>query len=525
MRKLLVVFAFSAFYNVNAQVTTFSKSFQESPTGAIGTSVIETRDHGFALLSSGDGITLTKLDQFGSVQWRHRYSNGFYATSDEVRQSLSGGYSITGTLVDSSFTLNYYILMTDSNGLVVWWKKYLPIVGEISTPGYFYAGHHIGWSGVRHEITYQGNIVMAGMVQSNQINYKLHVTKTDSAGNILWTQYYDTLGYLQFVQDIVVGRAVIEPLKENYYVLSHEKSSAYMINALRQDGSLIWCNSYATFGGGLAYSIEYTADHCLMVCGTNGVGILVTKLDTSGNVIWSNAYDLGLTAHWGNCVKRTFDGNYLIAGGAGNTTIQAIQMKINGGGIPVWQYSYLMPAQSEANAVSLAAVRDSSSIISGFSDTGFFFPIQEHQVIRTDQNGNGSCGATPTTVVVSPLNVFVSSYLVSFAAQVLVTPVVNQFIPTAVTEVNPCSTTSVTDEPDEGFVSCYPNPSTGLVTLLGRSKIIEIEVYDYQGRLITRVSPGRNDYVLDLRNCEAGTYMCVVQYVDLSQSAHLIIRI
>jgi len=144
--------------------------------GGVGYSVQQTNDGGFILTgSSGNGagysdIYLVKTASDGNLQWEKTYGGWGYDYGQSVRQTNDGGYIIGG--YTNSFTTNgfndFYLLKTDSNGVLLWSKTY----GETN-----------GEDGFSAEQTKDGGFIIAGIINFGVGHNNFYLVKTDNNGN------------------------------------------------------------------------------------------------------------------------------------------------------------------------------------------------------------------------------------------------------------------------------------------------------------------------------------------------------
>jgi hypothetical protein len=92
------------------------------------------------------------------------------------------------------------------------------------------------------------------------------------------------------------------------------------------NGNVIWRVNYFSTGSAEATSVEQTADGGYIIGGTMNAGgpvskVLLLKTDSNGNVQWAKSYG-GANYEFGNQVKETLDGGFVIVG---NTTSFGIQ--------------------------------------------------------------------------------------------------------------------------------------------------------------------------------------------------------
>src|SRR5690348_12217742 len=78
-------------------------------------------------------------------------------------------------------------------------------------------------------------------------------------------------------------------------------------------------NAYGTAGDEIGYSVEQTSDGGYIVAGKivspSDSGVYLLRLDSAGTMLWNKVYNIYQSAvAFGNSVKETFDGGFIIAG-------------------------------------------------------------------------------------------------------------------------------------------------------------------------------------------------------------------
>lgn len=223
-----------------------------------------------AYLSNND-MAMMKLDLNGNVQWAHAYGNGIDDDQAEsVIQTLDGGYMLVG-----STNTDCYVVKTNSLGVVQWQKTHTPIsskrvmdVLQLADSSY---------------IMTVGSSINGGSVASNAGYMKL-----DKNGNRLWSYSYSSESWTCCTYNPNI-----------YRVLKFNNSNSILLIGARYSGSsdggyFLKINSAGTIlmerrtisGGGQFLNGIQTADGNIVMVGLD----MVTKIDTSGNLIWMKKY-------------------------------------------------------------------------------------------------------------------------------------------------------------------------------------------------------------------------------------------
>ena len=149
-----------------------------------GSSVQVTSDGGYIIAGStqsfgagGDDIYLIKTDSEGNMLWNQTYGGTGYDYGNSVQVTSDGGYIIAGqTNSFGAGAYDVYLIKTDSEGNMLWNQTY----GSTNRD----EGHSV-------QVTSDGGHIIAGYTYSfGTGSSDVYLVKTDSEGNLLWSQTY-----------------------------------------------------------------------------------------------------------------------------------------------------------------------------------------------------------------------------------------------------------------------------------------------------------------------------------------------
>lgn len=273
-------------------------------------SVQQTSDGGFIVAgwtgaNFAEDFYLVKTDQNGNLVWSTTYGGSQREWCFEAEETSDGGYVLVG--MTRSFgpgVSGVYLVKTDQNGNLIWSRTY----------GGWYAD--MGYS-VKE--TNDGGYIISGETGSfGDINGDVYLIKTDANGDTLWTKVY---GW----GDWDFGRSVQQTSDGGYIVCGELRVSSVdgdvWLLKTDQNGDTLWTKRYGTTLYEEGHSVQQTSDGGYILTGytsSYGAGywdVWLIKTDESGDTSWTQTFGTS-NAEWGNSVKETSDGGYIVAGSA-----------------------------------------------------------------------------------------------------------------------------------------------------------------------------------------------------------------
>jgi len=318
-----MLFMLSSSYLAHSQkITTFQKSFGGKQND-YGASVVELRDKGYILAgvtnsfgAGGYDILLIRTDSLGKKIWTKTYggSNDEGIDSFYLIQSVDIILAQDTNIMVCSNTRSYgkgnadvYLLKVDLNGNVKWAKTY----GG--------AGTDIGIGVINAP---DGGFMIVGQTYSfGPGSGDVFIIKTDTGGNMVWAKAYggasnEEAGYR--IQSVSNGNYLICG-----YALTSNFSFDQMVMKIDSKGNLIWSKIYGAPSFDIAEKVVELPDKSIYVCGITynsfisapDVGIM-SKLDSSGNLIWSKIYDKSYHSTLRNILydssNNVFNGSFFV---------------------------------------------------------------------------------------------------------------------------------------------------------------------------------------------------------------------
>lgn len=401
-----------------------------------------TFDGGYILMASTDCSTescivaqgntnpivdwLVKTDSSGNPQWKKELgclnSPGGYSIGVSLQQTTDGGYVVGGGGVGSGFhcangaELQLSIVeRLNAGGDVTWSKDYS-------------IGRSSGLNAIRQ--TADGGFVGAGGVYTAaETPSGGLVLKLDASGNVEWQSVIGPLG-----QTTVVFNAIQQASDGGYvaagnsYVLSSRcqpfECEGGLVVKIDSSGKVQWQRALSAAGSNSLFldSLVATSDGGYVAAGAwsgnSQAGGLLVKLDSTGNILWQNAYsggsdygdELGVVIY---SVHQTDDGGYFLAGD-GNVVLAGGEIelvpwlgKVDSNGNVLWHYFYYQVD----NGLSLSEYFAGGDVAKdgGFIAAGWTEDYQAQRsllfVVKTDSSGQcGNCSDVHPDVGLTGVN-------------------------------------------------------------------------------------------------------------------------
>ena len=222
--------------------------------------------------------------------------------------------------------------------------------------------------------TSDGGYALAGYTSSSGAGYyDFYLVKTDSAGNMQWSKTYGGAGDDE-------ARSLIQTSDGGYALAGWTDSfggGGYDFYLVKTDsaGKLNWSRAYGTAGDNQAYSVIQTSDGGYALAGytdssgNGGNDFYLVKTDAAGNMQWNMTYG-GIGDDEAYSLIQTGDGSYALAGYTSSSSVGVYNfwlVKTNSTGGMQWSQTYGLPGDSEAYAL-VQNTTDEGYALGGFTD-------------------------------------------------------------------------------------------------------------------------------------------------------------
>ena len=256
-----------------------------------------------------------------TIEWQKTIGGNDTTAINSVQQTTDGGYILAGYKYNSQNGSDYWIVKLNSNADIKWEKTY----GGSNTD----RAYNI-------QQTIDEGYIVAGYTKSNDgdisNNYGLTdawILKLNPNGDTIWQKTYGGSNY-------EVVNSIKQTTDGGYIIVGHTKSNngnisnnqggydAWIIK-IDANGNLKWTKTFGGTNGDIANDVQQTINGEYLIAGytfsnngdiTNNYGNAdwwVIKLQANGNLSWQKTYG-GSKNDYANCIQKTNDGHYIIAG-------------------------------------------------------------------------------------------------------------------------------------------------------------------------------------------------------------------
>ncbi len=365
--SIILVAAFVVGFNgmVHASsVTTFNATYGGQDDEQAN-SVIQTSDGGYALVgwtdSYGNGyynFWLVKTDASGNQQWAQTYGSSGDSEAYSVVQTSDGGYAIGGyTNSTGNGIYSFWLVKTDSKGNTQWSQTY----GG--------SGDNLAYSMIQ---TSDGGYALAGSTTTPGVGGRqMMLVKTDSNGNMIWSQTYGGAGDSE-------AYSIIQTSDGDYALAGYTDSSGaggkdiYLVK-VDATGTLEWSQTYGGAGDDYGYSLVQSNSGGYLLAGStfsfaDGYdNFWLGNIGSNGTLVWSQTYDGGADSIAASLIK-TSDEGYALAGSLESSSGEAFWLvKTDSNGNAQWNQTF--SGSGDNYATSLIQTSDGGYAVGGYTDS------------------------------------------------------------------------------------------------------------------------------------------------------------
>ena len=276
----------------------------------LGSMALQTADGGYVVAGSTREYAgsytqayLIKANQLGEWTDAYAYGSSSDCWANAVQATGDGGYIIAGGKYDPSLgDCDVYLVKTDASGNEIWGK----------TSG----GYSDDWASSVLQTSDGGYLTVGGSYSDGSGNCDVNVKKFNSAGVMLWGNYY-------YTESDIWGNGVLQATDGGFIITGgarqNDGETKIMLLKIDCDGYLQWYHYYGDSVYQEGLSIRPATDGGYLIGGTtydNGdqnYRMAIVKTDAAGNYLWGGSYgEYGNS--YGYYAQQTGDGGYLLAG-------------------------------------------------------------------------------------------------------------------------------------------------------------------------------------------------------------------
>jgi len=449
--------------------------------------------------SSGASIYLLKIDAAGNHVFSKTYGGSAFDLPTGLVATLDGGYAVSGiTWSFGAGDADAFLLKTDSSGNLLWMKT----LGTVTRDKPFGMVQTSDWG-----------FAITGTVKydpvSANVDEKIFLLKTDANGDPQWFETYGGTASEE-------PSSVIQSYDGGFLITGYTQSFGAGSNdcyVLKTDsiGSILWAKTFGTALHETGNSIIQTLDTGYAIAGTSegcGFGngdMLIVRLDSSGDTLWSRCY--GTSALEGaSQIIQAVNGDLMVLGlsiAASNYDILLLRLDAQGNLLN----SVKLGSGGEQAPSDLCMAHDSAWIITGQSNTDSD-PYNDILVAKVSADGEADCFTESLNMGMKPITLNVTDSVQLFAKNFIEQPhTPSEFITNTITK-NFCSLNS-TEERKPHTVDVFPNPFADFImfrTHSNQETELQLRIYDIMSRTVIMENFTGKEITINGRRLSEGAY-------------------
>ena len=368
----------------------------------------------------------------------------------------------------------------------------------------------------------------SGYILINSSSPDIFFTKVDINGDTLWqTNYREGI----WVNE---GNYIEETSDGGYIVTGRFQSvtgSGMLLLKLNSSGNKVWRRAFSessSAGFCEGFSVQQTSDKGYILTGTSYTNyydstrnkdVFIVKTDSMGSEQWRRFFG-GAKDDAGYSVRQDNLSNYIIAGRTNsyNTDFGSNMylIKLDSNGDSLWTNTY--GGQYMEAAVGLWLTNDNGYILSGSSNT-FSNGDFDGYVVKTDFNGDtlwtNHYGGTGIGAFSSVQETSDNGYVLAGITNSIGAGELDMYILKTDSIGNVLNQNSINNSESTNLnVKIYPNPSTGRIVIESNNSYLSIVITNILGKTIySNFSPSLN-FEIDLSQQHKGVYFYQLKLDD-----------
>ena len=319
---------------------------------------------------------LIKLDENGKNLWERTYGGSGDDYPVSAQQTQDGGFIVAGmTMSFGSGGWDVYIVRTDANGNMIWQRTF--------------GGKNDDGASFVHQAD-DGYLVVGYTKSFGAGGEDFYILKLDKDGNKVWEKTYGG-------NDSDRARSAVSARDGGYLVVGSTKSFGAggmdgLVMKLDRNGNKVWEKTFGASNEDLFHLIKHTSDGGYVIVGytksfgAGGSDFYIVKLYENGDREWERFYGKDRDdMAWS--VEQTHDGGYIVAGWTKSfgVSMGVLVLKLDASGNKLWEKIY--GGDRDDLAYSVQQTRDGGYILAGWTASFAAGPFDVY-VIKMDANGN-----------------------------------------------------------------------------------------------------------------------------------------
>jgi hypothetical protein len=278
------------------------------------------------------------------TSWEKSFGGKDLDAGNCVRQTADGGYIVVGATKPSNKKEDIYLVKTNAKGEIVWAKTY---------------GIEDFDLGISVLATPDGGYIVGAQIisypEDGGVKLSVHIIKTDSEGEAVWTRTYDGRG------------GGLLGIPDGGYVVAAGSRDSVSLIKINDKGNTLWSRTYPWIDES-SNSVYKTTDGGFIIVGHVYVDsslVQLLKINSQGDMLWRKLYKASTDYRVPFCTAS--DSGYILAGEE-NHGIWI--MKVDEAGDRLWRKTY---GERDTpigwdRALSLQQTSDGGYILAGGKD-------------------------------------------------------------------------------------------------------------------------------------------------------------
>jgi hypothetical protein len=463
MRKTLFFFGlFLSGIGANAQVT--FKTIYGTPLCEQPVSITNTDAGGYAMggyttaFTNSMNFQLVVTNSNGDTLWTREYDTGGDDYLSDMIHTSDGGYMMVG--YTNYFTTNFQedilAIKVDVSGAITWMNTYSMSANSEDVP---------------YDViqTSDGGYAIVGWSDNSSPNGGT-VLKVDGSGVLMWMNNY-AINATEYSRFTCIAEASNGDLvfSGGSYIATHQCIELFRVTSA---GITVWCRKLSAASEFVPVSIAINSMGDIYLGGTRDLytfpfvpgGMFVIKFNNAGLLQWSSEYSIpGQNASGVNRVKMLASGDLCVVGRASLTTTQGVIYTLDPAGVNSFAYNYTDTTAYEY--VDVTNGNDGGLAI--LSEKDYAFGVEDtssYLLIKTTANMSAQCGVNIYPVNRSAIVFADTIKTVQATAGGLSSPV-TAALESGLTIISVCSLVGIAEISSGTSIKIYPQPAQEQLTI------------------------------------------------------------